>query len=335
MALKEDDDQEVKPVEGEGEQGEVIALEDAPASKAAEPDERVHQADDEDEGSSATDAEREARRLERRARKQREKAARERNQRELAFLRDRNEQLERKFSAWEQRQTQSESAIIGNRLNEVDRYIREAEQVHAIAINEGKGDDATEAMRIRDQLMQERGRLNQARDALKGRAEQPEVAAPQQQQVQRPAAPAREEFNEEVVSLANDWVKKNAWYKVDRSDEESAIVGAIDDRLVQEGFDPETEEYWSELTTRVQRRLPHKFQKQAAAPATNGAQQRGPAMANGGRGDRAVRPGEIYVSPERKAAMIDAGVWDDPKLRVKFLKRYQQYDSEHGASSRH
>ncbi len=35
---------------------------------------------------------------------------------------------------------------------------------------------------------------------------------------------------------------------------------------------------------------------------------------------------DVYVSPERKQAMIEAGVWDDPTLRAKYLKAYQQYD---------
>jgi hypothetical protein len=35
---------------------------------------------------------------------------------------------------------------------------------------------------------------------------------------------------------------------------------------------------------------------------------------------------EIYVSPERKQALIEAGVWDDPVLRMKYVKRYAEYD---------
>ena len=48
-------------------------------------------------------------------------------------------------------------------------------------------------------------------------------------------------------------------------------------------------------------------------------------MANGGR-ERALKSGEMYVSAERKEALIQAGVWDDTKLRNKYLKRYADYD---------
>jgi hypothetical protein len=34
----------------------------------------------------------------------------------------------------------------------------------------------------------------------------------------------------------------------------------------------------------------------------------------------------MYVSPERKSALVVAGVWDDPVLRNKYLKRYAEYD---------
>jgi hypothetical protein len=36
----------------------------------------------------------------------------------------------------------------------------------------------------------------------------------------------------------------------------------------------------------------------------------------------------VYISPERKEAMIEAGVWEDPVLRNKYLKSYATYDKE-------
>jgi hypothetical protein len=35
---------------------------------------------------------------------------------------------------------------------------------------------------------------------------------------------------------------------------------------------------------------------------------------------------QIFVNPERKAAMIAAGAWDDPVKRKAMLKRYADYD---------
>jgi hypothetical protein len=39
-----------------------------------------------------------------------------------------------------------------------------------------------------------------------------------------------------------------------------------------------------------------------------------------------TRRSEIYVTPERKAAMQEAGIWDDPVRRNRVLKEYREYD---------
>ena len=334
MAIRDEDEgeEQVQTIEG-AEQGEVVRVDDKADAQQANDgqDERIAQrAHDEDEGeehevNAATEAEREARRLERRARKEREKAAKERTRRELDFLRNRNEQLERRFSQYEQRQAGSEAAIINARISEVEKHIKDAEEVHAAAITQQKGEDATEAMRIRGQLMTKRDELLGFRQQILDSARQQQQPAQQQEQ-QRQQAPATPEVSEELLSHAADWMKRNPWYKANRSDEDSRIAGVIDDGLMAEGFDPDSKEYWDELSKRVAERLPNKVRQQ------QGARSGGPAMANGGRGTPAVRPGEIYVSPERKQALIDAGAWDDPKLRMRYLKRYQQYDNEHKAS---
>jgi len=35
---------------------------------------------------------------------------------------------------------------------------------------------------------------------------------------------------------------------------------------------------------------------------------------------------EVYVTPDRKQAMIEAGYWDDPVKRTQMLKAYQAHD---------
>ena len=37
---------------------------------------------------------------------------------------------------------------------------------------------------------------------------------------------------------------------------------------------------------------------------------------------------QFLVSKERKDAMIEAGVWDNPELRKRYLKAYQAYDRD-------
>jgi hypothetical protein len=107
---------------------------------------------------------------------------------------------------------------------------------------------------------------------------------------------------------------------------------------VQEGFDPRTKEYWDELTKRCRRAIPHQFEDSRRSDDDEEDEKdirrdsrknrgSGPKFSTGGR-ERNLRKNEVYVSAERKQAMIDAGVWDDPKLRGRYLKNYQRWDKE-------
>jgi hypothetical protein len=65
--------------------------------------------------------------------------------------------------------------------------------------------------------------------------------------------------------------------------------------------------------------LPEKF-KPARKPTG------GPAVGSGREHAPTSTRKEIYISPERKAALQEAGVWDDPVLRQRYVKKYAEYD---------
>ena len=109
---------------------------------------------------------------------------------------------------------------------------------------------------------------------------------------------------------------------------------AIDQGLMRDGFDPKSEEYWDELRSRAARRLPEKFSRAAqAAPADEPqrAARGGPAIGSGREHAPTSTRKEVYISPERKQALVEAGVWDDPVLRMKYVKRYSEYDKQNRA----
>jgi len=81
------------------------------------------------------------------------------------------------------------------------------------------------------------------------------------------------------------------------------------------------------LRKRTARRLPEKFKNQKTREVKEERTPRGgPAVGSGREHAPATTRKEIYLSPERKQALIDAGVWDDPILRMKYAKRYSEYD---------
>jgi hypothetical protein len=97
-------------------------------------------------------------------------------------------------------------------------------------------------------------------------------------------------------------------------------VIAIDQSLSKDGYDPKSEEYWSELKRRAARRLPERFKTETRVA------RGGPAVGSGREHAPTSTRNEVYISPERKQALIEAGVWDDPILRKKYAARYQEYD---------
>jgi hypothetical protein len=155
-------------------------------------------------------------------------------------------------------------------------------------------------MRVRDEAMQKLSQLQNAKNRSQKK--------PEQQAQQKPPAHQR---------LAEDWVKLNPWFDPQGRDEKSKKVLEIDLQLTQQGYNPESLEYWRELDRQVD-----KERRVKGGPPIGSGRERAPA----------VSKNEVYISPERKQAMIDAGVWDDPKARQRYLKSYAEWDRNNNAT---
>jgi hypothetical protein len=325
--------------------GETMLIEDDEDQKGGKPQEvefvpvESKQDDDHDEDDdhpedsrlSEDNEDREELRRKRREEKAdraaRRKLAIERDKTELNFLRQRNESLEK-------RMFQVEKSVVGNTISGIDARIADtvaevkaAERIMAQAIEAGNGEDAAKAMRIRDQAMQKVQQLQIHKH------QQNQVAQELHQQAQAPAPQPGPD--PEVASFAQDWVARNSWYDPNAKDEASKIVLAIDQSLVESGYNPKTEAYWRELDKRVAKRLPDikgGGNYDDSQDDDRRGQRRGPPV--GSSRDQAPQSSrrEVYISPERKQAMTDAGVWDDPVLRQRYLKQYAKWDRENNSS---
>lgn len=259
---------------------------------------------------------RERRRLEKLERKERREKAIQRDKIELDFLRKQNEELERRLAGVEQRTQAQEINDVQARIAQAAQEIEMAEKVIAKAVAAGNGEDVTQALKYRDQA---RERLNQ-------------LSAVKQQFSQRASDQPR--LDDRTLHHAQQFLNDNKWYDPQGRDEDSAIVLAIDAALVRDGYDPKSEEYWAELRNRAARRLPERFRKSAGSSnddASSREERRprgGPAVGSGREHAPPTTRREIYISPERKQALIEAGVWDDPVLRAKYVKRYAEYDRQ-------
>lgn len=300
---------ETPPEEGEA-QAEETPEQRAEAEEADDEDERLADSEDgEDEeprGRKALTPE--EKRAQRQQRKFRRKAAIEHKERELAFLRAENEEFKRRLASVEKQTTQFNLNSVDQKLNEALNEVQLAERIMAKAIEQGQGEDVTKALQIRDSAMERARQLKAAKE---------EVEKPPQQGKQK---------DPRVAAYAKEWIEANNWYDPSGKDEDSAIVKVIDQRLAAEGYNPASEDYWIELDNRVARRLPHRYGEDTVEKPKSAPKRGGPPV--GGKREYAAPSTrkEIYISPERKQALVDAGVWDNAELRQRYIKRYAEYD---------
>lgn len=291
--------------------GDGTAPKETPEPKTE--DDRLRQDDDDDEddnssgGNDETPEQRaERRREERRKRRERQRRAEAENKAELQRAREQIDFMASKMQQMEALHLRNESREVDNRMAYArDTYDR-AERAHAEAVARGDGIGASKALRIRDQAANEYREAEMLRSRLMSIGQEP---APQ-----RPRGP-----DPRVVQRAKAFVEKHQWIDpTGLKDEDSAVARALDMKLQADGYDPSTDEYWDRLESTLEKKLPHRFSKggRSGPPVTGG-------MDRAGSGKKT-----FVLSPERKKALIDAGVWDDPVARNKMIKRYAEYDAQ-------
>lgn len=320
---------------------------DKAKGKKESKDEEADEDDDSDTrlGASEDDEDEEdkKKRQTHKTRRQRRKEAEFRLRNELKFLESRNDQLERGNQQLARRLDAVETGTLDDRINRHKSLIAKAESVIADGTTNNKGVEVVEATRIRDKLKDELDDFEDAKKARTGKGEE-------DREERRPPDPR-------IVARANKWYRGNDWFDFKRGDYDSKIAGAIDDSLVAEGYDPADDDYWEELSTRIAKALPHRVGKKSKRNGKKEAEvddededeslgededqeeeverkpkkksSGGPKFRSGGSG-RELRPNEVHLSRERIAALKELGVWDDPKLRNKYLKRYRDYDRDNG-----
>lgn len=174
-----------------------------------------------------------------------------------------NEQMKARLKQLDQGYTNEYGARVESQVEQAKKLIREARDI-------GDTDKETEAMLLLQRLAieQERVRVQKERSEQQVSEVQQE---PQQQIPQRQAVPREEDLDPKLRS----WMSKNeSWFNKDAV--MTGGVKAIHEQLVGvEGFDPTSDEYYTEIDKRMRIEFPHKFQSQrqnaqAVAPASSG-----------------------------------------------------------------
>ena len=284
---------------------EYVAVVDEDESLEAHASDDSHEDDGDDSRLNDDNEDREQIRVRRREEKaeraQRRKAAMERDKQELNYLRQVVSEQERRMRNLEHTSATQKFVALEQRIQEAAEEVKAAEYIISQAVNAGNGEDVAQAIRIRDEAIQSVKQLQ----GYKARVQQP---AQQQQQQRQPQAEPMS------MKLAKDWADSNQWFDPNGGDEKSKKMLEIDKGLMNEGYNPESLEYWRELD------------KRAASLVKRG--RGGPPIGSGREHVSSVGRNEVYLSPERVDALRQLGVYGDKAAMAPYLKQYAKWDRE-------
>tara|TARA_R110000851_G_scaffold173210_1_gene319563 strand:+ start:1841 stop:2716 length:876 start_codon:yes stop_codon:yes gene_type:complete len=145
----------------------------------------------------------------------------------------------------------------GSRLSSQTETVKQA---YKDAYEAGDSDRLVEATNAMSALQLQQQKYNTAKlhSERQQQQQQRQQQQPQQQQRQQQQQPQPQQ--KRVDPKAEAWAQKNDWFGEDDIMTNAALT--IDAQLLQEeGFDPHSEEYYSEVDKRLRNAFPHKFQK--------------------------------------------------------------------------
>tara|TARA_R100001440_G_scaffold22246_4_gene36400 strand:+ start:11683 stop:12690 length:1008 start_codon:yes stop_codon:yes gene_type:complete len=168
-----------------------------------------------------------------------------------------------------QKVQETEKASLVSYENQLKEKLKLAEEGYKSAYDSGDKDKLLEAQKAIADTTTELRMVDAKRFYLDDQAKKTEpqqqtngeaktAEQPQQTQAQtQTKAPQQPKLHK----LAREWISDNSeWYNKDRISTQAAHV--INEDLLQEGFDPETEEFYTEISKRLKKELPNKFGQQ-------------------------------------------------------------------------
>ena len=138
-------------------------------------------------------------------------------------------------------------------------------------------------------IEKERIRLQTAKAQRDAQQREQQAQQQQQQQQYQQQQPQRQAADPKLEK----WLSKNDWFEKDNV--MKAAATAIHNQIVSdEGFDPSTDEYYTEIDRRIRKEMPHKFQaKQQNAQVVTPASGNGRSLKSGRKRSVELTPGQV------------------------------------------
>jgi hypothetical protein len=276
-----------------------------------------------DEDADHPDDDAELRAAKRNRRKAKKDLIRKTNQEKdlrLQQLQRENEEFKRRLSQLERNTKAEQVTRIEKGIEDAQVRLEYAKMKLAEATQNNDGQAMVEAQTLWDAAREEVRNLA----LLKQQADE-ELRRPQQQQVNMP--------DPTVQKLAAQWMRKNDWYNPAAQDPDSRVAKKIDELMVTQGWNPADPDYWDELTSRLQKELPHRYNDSNDDDVRDVRRPRN-VVGSAGREASAAYGGtnrsQFVLSPDRVKAMKEAGAWDNPERKAKMIKQFIAFDRANG-----
>ncbi len=204
---------------------------------------------------------------------------------------DENEQLKQQLNQLNQGYTSE----FGNRI---ESQTAQAKKLYKEAFDAGDADKMSEASDLMAKLAieNERLRIQKARTEQAGTTRDNEAKGDVKQ---TPTQTRQTNQKQDLDPKLQKWLDNNSWFGTDMVMTRGAQ--AIHEQLVaQEGFDPSTDDYYSEVSKRMAGEFPHKFKgvqknAQSVAPASSGR-----SIKKGGKKTIELTPGQVAFAKKMR-----------------------------------
>jgi hypothetical protein len=182
------------------------------------------------------------------------------------------QQKEQENQQLKQRLGQLDQGYINEYDNRIKSQSAQVKEIYKQAHESGDAEKMAQAQQLMSKLAVEEERLRVQKSQMQQQKASEKQALEQQQQVAPQPQPKKPNVDDDPK--LKGWLSKNNWFGSDRVMTRGAQ--AIHEQLVlDEGFDPSTDDYYQEIDKRMKVEFPHKFQEkrtnaQAVTPASNG-----------------------------------------------------------------
>ena len=199
------------------------------------------------------------------------------------------ESVKKQNEELKQRLEKLDTNYVGEFDTRVTAQSQAAKEAYKKALESGDADALYEAQQNISRIAMEEANLKKIKADREEQAKIQEAAPPQQPQPQQPQP--------RPDPRAERWAQDNSWFGQDQTMTYAAF-GIHKTMIEQEGFDPNSEDYYTELDSRIRSEFSHKFSDNKKSNAPRVASAGSTASRSGAKRSRTVKltPSQIAIA---------------------------------------